>query len=244
MEAIIDPVALPLAWDATWNQWKHLSGAKIGVEGTFVRTGNRYFRSGEWHSSTWWAALPSRLQITVPAGIHEQLETAKRIYHRFGQYQPALERIRVRLEREPLERRTLETLCAELGLPGDVDVAQISWKPDYDRFFYDQLRKRARKLYLLRAEFIMDLERAIVVEVPEVGHATYIFAKPADPDGFVAAYARVTKDDIRTNRGGAAERLGFIGRVMHGRNSRNWLRELRQLIGEAPEHALLPPAAD
>ena len=50
-----------------------------------------------------------------------------------------------RLEREPLEKRVLDRQCTELGIPGDFDVAQISWKPDYDAFFYNQLRRRARR---------------------------------------------------------------------------------------------------
>jgi len=55
----------------------------------------------------------------------------------------------------------------------------ISPKPDYDSFFYNQLRKRSRKLFLFRDEYIFELERAIVVEVPEQGHATYIFSRPS-----------------------------------------------------------------
>jgi hypothetical protein len=42
----------------------------------------------------------------------------------------------------------------------------------------------------------------------------------------------ITRDDIRRNRNNAAERLGFIAPVMHGRNPRTWLRELRARIGE------------
>jgi hypothetical protein len=73
--------------------------------------------------------------------------------------------------------------------------------------------------------------------VPEVGHATYVFAKPTDIDLFVRAYAGTTKEDIRRKRGGAAERLGFAGRVMHGSNRRTWLRELKGRIGENAEFA-------
>jgi hypothetical protein len=61
------------------------------------------------------------------------------------------------------------------------DVAKISWKPDYASFFYEQICKRARNMYLFRDEYIL------IVERPEVGHATYIFAKPDDIEGFVRA---------------------------------------------------------
>jgi hypothetical protein len=238
LEILLDPIVLPLDWDPTWNQWKHLLGAKIGIAATFVASGKYRLRSGEWQLVSWLTALPSRIELTQPADIRGQLEAAKRSYHRFGQYFTALEQIRQRLDREPLERAVLDRLCGELGIPGDFDVAQICWKPDYDPFFYNQLRKRARRMYLFRAEYIMELDRAIVVEVPELGHATYIFASPSDMDAFVRLYAQTTKEDIRNNRDGIAERLGFLGRVTHGANNRTWLRDLKSRVGETVDYAL------
>lgn len=238
VEIFLDPVILPLAWDPTWNQWKHLLGAKVGIEATFVASGKYRLRSNQWELVTWLSALPSRLQVSLPADLRDQVQAANRAYRRFGQYFTALEPIRRRLEHEPLERRELDRLRGQLGIPGDFDVAQISWKPDYDSFFYNQLRKRARKMYLFREEYIMELEHAIVVEVPELGHATYVFAKLNDIDVFVRLYAKTTKEDIRNNCDGIAERLGFLGRVTHGANGRSWLRELRSRIGEAVDYAL------
>lgn len=56
---------------------------------------------------------------------------------------------------------------------------------------------------------------------------------------WVHAYARAVKDDIRQNRANAAEQLGFLGRVMHGRNPRNWLRDLGAKIGEPVDYSLM-----
>jgi hypothetical protein len=238
IEIVLDPVVLPLAWDTTWNQWKHLLPAKIGVEATCVANGKYRLRSGEWNLVSWFSALPSRLELSLPADITGQLQAAKRTYHRFGQYSAAFAEIRLRLEREPLEKTYLDRLCSELGVPGDFDIAQISWKPDYDAFFYTQLRKRARRLYLFRAEYIMELEHAVVIEVPEVGHATYVFTRPPDMDVFVRLYAATTKEEIRKNHSGIAERLGFLGRVTHGANARTWLRDLKLRVGESVDYAL------
>ena len=58
-----------------------------------------------------------------------------------------------------MEREQLRSLCWDLGMPGDFNVAQISWQPDYDEFFYQQLCRRARRLYLFRDEYIFDLPR-------------------------------------------------------------------------------------
>ena len=82
------------------------------------------------------------------------------------------------------------------------------------------------------------MEGAIVVEIPEQWHATYVFSRPSSLDHWVRDYATIAKDDIRRNRATAAERLGFIGRVMHGRNPRTWLRDLRAKIGEAVDYSL------
>jgi len=116
-------------------------------------------------------------------------------------------------------------------------LLRISWRPDYDPFFYRQLSRRARRIYLFRDEYIFDVEKAVVVETPQLGHATYIFTKPRSIDTFLALYTKVTKDDIRRNRNNVAERLGFLGRVIHGTKPRAWLKEVRQRVGEGIDFA-------
>ena len=224
-EVILDPISLPLAFDPTWNQWRHLISTKFGVEATFVKSGKYRLRNGEWHLVHWETALPSRLKITLPRDTQEVLANARKSHHRFGQFFDAIQRIRLRLEREPLERTGIGPRLRRIrAFPADFDIAQISWKPDYDWFYYGQLRKRTRKMFLFRDEYIFELERAIVVEVPQQGHATYVFSRPGNLDQWVRDYARTLKDDLRKNRANVAERLGFLGRVMHGRNPKTWLQ--------------------
>ena len=67
LEFWLDPAALHTIWDRTWNQWKHLLGTKIEVEGTFVQTGKYRKRSGDWDLVIWETALPSRLEVKLPA---------------------------------------------------------------------------------------------------------------------------------------------------------------------------------
>jgi hypothetical protein len=236
LEATVDQSAMPIIWDATWNRWRHLLGAKVELQGTFVQTGKYQRRNGQWSLNKWETALPSRIHVKVPGNIAEQIEAARKGYHRFGKFSDALSQIRARIEREPLEREQLRRLCWELGMPGDFDVAQISWQPDYDAFFYQQLSRRARRLYLFRDEYIFDL-RMIAVETPQLGHATYLFSKPQSIEAFLAAYVATTKGAIRQNRANVAERLGFLGRVVHGSNPRVWLRALKARLGEAADSA-------
>ena len=240
-EVYIDPSLLPVGWDPTWNRWKHLVATKIGITATFVESGKYRHTNGEWHLVRWETALPSRMSLTVPADAHKSLAEARRSFERFGEYYDAIENVRARLQREPLDQSELLDLCRRLGIPPDFDIAQFCWKPDYDPYFYQQLKKRSQNVYLFRDQFIFQLPSAIVAEVPQLGHATYIFAKAGDVREFVDKYARTSRDDIRKNRGNVAQQLCFIGRVMHGSNGRTWNRELRFRIGEAVDYSLSIP---
>ena len=131
-----------------------------------------------------------------------------------------------------MRKRELERTLGQMGVPGDFDVAQITWRPDYDPFFYRQLASRARRQYLFREEFIFEVAGGVVVETPQLGHATYLFGKLRSMEAFLNLYARVRKEDIRRNRENVAAQLGFLGRIVHGVNPRVWLKELRARLGE------------
>jgi hypothetical protein len=237
LEVLFDQTSLPLLWDSSWNQWKHRLGTEIGVKATFVHGGKYYHRADAWNLAQWETALPSRIEVALPSNIVEQIADARKTHHRLGEFSEALGLIRARIESAPVERTDLQKLCAELGIPADFDISLITWKPDYDAFYYKQLSKRAGRLYLFQSEYIFDLESAVIIETPRLGHATYLFSKPINMTGFLALYGSVTKDDIRHNRSNVAERLGFLGRLIHGLNPRGWLKELKLRFGEAVDYA-------
>jgi hypothetical protein len=133
----------------------------------------------------------------------------------------------LRLEHRAIERAELEKLCSTLRLPGDFDVAQISWRADYDPFFYHQLSARAAGFTC----FATNTSSTVVVETPQLNHATYVFAKPRSIDSFLAVYTGITKDDIRRNRKNIAEKLGFLGRVIHGTNPERGSRKSGSVWG-------------
>jgi hypothetical protein len=155
-ELYLDPSLLPLGWDPTWNQWKHLVGTKIGITATFVESGKYRNRNGEWGLVKWETALPRRIRVTVPSDVDRSLAEARRLYQRFGQYHNAIEHVRVRIQSQPMDERDLSDLCRRLGIPSDFDIAQFCWKPDYDPYFYQQLKKRSQNVYLFRDEYIFD----------------------------------------------------------------------------------------
>ena len=237
LELVVDQATMPLVWDESWNRWKHLLAAKVEIDATFVQTGKYRIKRGEWALVQCDSALPSRLNVKLPSNVQGEVARARETYHRFGQYSEAFDRIRARIEHEPVEKRELDRLLAQLGVPPDFDVAQLSWRPDYDPFFYRQLAKRARRLYLYRDEYIFETMVGAVVETPQLGHATYLFAKPASMENFLAHYVQTNKEDIRANRNNVAERLGFLCRIVHGVDARRWVKELRAKLGE-PTKAL------
>ena len=232
LEVLFDQSAIAVPWSATWNQWKHLLGAKVRVKGTFIQSGTYRHKKGEWELVTRRTALPSRMVVAIPADLLEQVDRTRQTYHRFGEFTDLLSQIRRRLETTPLEREELRLLCSGLGIPADFDVSLITWKPDYDPFYYKQLYGRARRVYLFRSEYIFDLERAVVVETPQLGHATYVFSKPTAMANFLALYRLSSRDDVLRNRANVAENLGFFCRLIHGSSPRNWLKELRARLGE------------
>ena len=232
LEIIVDQAAMPLVWDATWNQWKHLLDADAHVQATFLRTGVYRMKNREWSFVTWEKSLPSRTRVKLPADISERIQAARRRHHIFGQHADFFARLRARIEREPVEKSVIERLCGEAGFPGDFDVKQITWEAGYDVFYYHELLKRARTAYFFRDEYVFELEKTIAIEKPQSGHATYLFARPQNLERFLALYSSVRREDIRRNRGNVAERLAFVARIGHGMHPHVWLKELGLRLGD------------
>lgn len=232
LEVVVDQAAMPLVWDPTWNQWKHLLDATVRVQATFLLSGVYRMNDGEWSLVTWEKSLPSRIKVTLPPDINERIEAARRRHHILGQHSDFFAGLRARIEREPVAKSEIKRLFGEVGIPGDFGVEQITWEAGYDAFYYRELLKRSRAVYLFRDEFIMELEKAIAVEKPESGYATYLFAKPERIEQFLGTYAAVTRDDIRRNRHNVAELLRFLSRVPHGAKHETWLNELKVFLGE------------
>ena len=118
------------------------------------------------------------------------------------------------------------------AVPADFDVAQINWKPDYDPFYYQHLLVRAERLYLFRDQYLFLLPSVLVAETPQAGHATYLFSRPDSLADFFRLYRATTREEILKNRNNAADRLGFLGRMVHGIDKQGWVDGLKTWLGE------------
>ena len=90
LEITFDQAAMPLSWDSTWNQWKHLLGTKVSVKAAFIESGKYQHRNEAWRLVSWETALPSRMEAILPVNIAEQINEARQTHHRFGQFAEAL----------------------------------------------------------------------------------------------------------------------------------------------------------
>src|SRR5262249_28434168 len=102
LEVWLDTNLLPgLDWNLTWNHWKHWLRSRIEVDATLVHAGKYRFRNGEWILRQWYAALPSRLRVSLPDTLSDDIEQARSIHELLGQHAELVRQIRIKLEKQP-----------------------------------------------------------------------------------------------------------------------------------------------
>jgi hypothetical protein len=170
--------------------------------------------------------------MTVPDRLQADVERARGIHELLGRYSEFVHRVREQAQRQPLDASDVQSWLDQLGAPPDLRPEYLCWKPDFDEYYFAQLRKRAVTWFLFREEFLFVLPGTIISEIPMPGHATYVFASPSDRENFLHRYERTSRNEIRQNAGNVASELGFVGRVVRGRKRKRWLAEVLKLAGE------------
>jgi hypothetical protein len=233
LEVWLDANLLPgLNWDLTWNHWRQWLQSRVEVDATFVRTGKYRLQKGEWILLTWYAALPSRLRVTMPDGIADDVHRARAIHTLLGEHASVVESIRAEVQKQPVEYVQIQDWFDRLGTSTHLKPQHVTWRPDYDPYYFEQLRRRSRTWFLFASEYLFVWPGVLISEVPQLSRATYVFAKPNDIQAFMRDYSRATREDIRRNRNNVATQLGFIGRVVRGRKKKRWLTDVLKLAGE------------
>lgn len=237
LEVWLDSNLLPgIQWDLTWNHWKHWLRSRIEVVATFVHAGKYRLQKGEWILRNWHVALPSRLRVTVPEGITKDVERAKAIHALLGQHTDALGKIRAEIEKQPVEHVQIQEWFDRLGASPHLRPQHVTWRPDYEPYYFEQLQKHSLTWFLFREEYLFLWPHVLISEVPQPGHATYVFAKPADVGEFMKRYSHATREDVRHNRNNTGGDLEFVGRVVRGRKKKRWLADLLKLAGEKADY--------
>ena len=237
LEVWLDSNVLPgLGWDLTWNHWKQWLRTRIEIEATFVHAGKYRLYNGEWILQKWHAALPSRLQVHALTNVAEDIQHAQAIHALLGEHADLVQRIRNECEKNPIEHTQVERWFDQVNASAHLKPHHVTWRPDYEPYYFDQLRKRSRTWFLFRDEYLFVWRNVLVAEIPQPGHATYLFAKPENQDDFLERYARLTREDIRRNRGNLATALGFVGRVVRGKRKKRWLADVLKQAGEKADY--------
>ena len=237
LEVWLDSNVLPgLGWDLTWNHWKHWLRTRIEVQATFVHAGKYRLYNGEWILRKWQAALPSRLQVHASSNVPEDLQHAQTIHALLGEHADLVQHIRNQCEKIPIEHTQVERWFDHVNASAHLKPHHVTWRPDYEPYYFDQLRKRSRTWFLFRDEYLFVWRNVLVAEIPQPGHATYLFAKPVNLGEFLERYAKLTREDIRRNRDNLATVLGFVGRVVRGKRKKRWLADVLKQAGEKADY--------
>lgn len=237
VEVLLDGNHLPgVQWELTWNQWKHWLKSRIEVEATMVHAGKYRFRKGEWILRPWFAALPSRIQVSLPADLAGDVERAQAIHKLLGEHADLVTRVRAELVKQPVEHTVIQQWLDQLAVSPYLKPHHITWLPNYEAYYFDQLRRRSRTWFLVRDEYLFVWTNVLIAEVPQQGYATYLFARPKSMEEFMRHYAGTTREDVRHNRNDVATRLGFIGRVVRGRRKKRWLNDVLKHAGEKADY--------
>jgi hypothetical protein len=237
LEVWLDANLLPgLKWDRTWNHWRQWLQSRIEVDATFVRTGKYRIRNGEWILATWHAALPSRLRVTMPDGIADDVHRARAIHALLGEHANVVEKIRAEVQKQPVEHIQIQDWFDGVGASKQLKPQHVTWQRDYDPYYFEQLRERSRTWFLFGSEYLFVWPHVLISEVPQLGHATYVFARPSDIQALMRDYSRATREDIRRNQNNVATELGFVGRVVRGRKKKRWLIDVLNFAGEKADY--------
>ena len=229
-------VVATLNWDLTWNHWKHWLRTRIEVEATFVHAGKYRLYNGEWILRKWQAALPSRLHARVPSTVAEDVQHAQAIHALLGEHADLVQHIRTQCEKAPIENTQIEVWFNQVNASAHLKPHHVTWRADYEPYYFEQLRKRSQTWFLFRDEYLFVWRNVLVAEIPQPGNATYLFVKPDNHDDFLERYAKLTREDIRRNRGNLSTELGFVGRVVRGKRKKRWLADVLKQAGEKADY--------
>lgn len=89
-----------------------------------------------------------------------------------------VEKIRTEVEKQPVEHARIQDWLDRLRASMHLKPQHVTWCPDYEPYYFEQLRKRSATWFLFREEYLFAWSDVLISEIPQPGHATYVFKKP------------------------------------------------------------------
>jgi hypothetical protein len=221
---------LPFAFDGHSNQWKHYLDIAVDVEADFILTGRfAKTRSGAWQETRWMEPIPSTLCIRLDPDYLAKIEAARTVCRRIGQAAQVVSQIRTWLSQRLLSLDEIRTLLVKQGF-GDLEPYQVIWQAGHDPFYFHYLNHKAEATFVYGEEFIFVLKDVVVIEFPGRGHATYFFRRPRNIEAFLRNYGSCHREAIIKNIDQAGEKLGFISRINHRPDRKEWAQQVEEKL--------------
>ena len=225
-----DSSLLAMWWTDEWNTWAHLALGSVTVKAMFwQQTRFRRTETG-FERRIWSQPIQSTLAVQNASSVAPRFEAARAFWEHFHPHADTVALLRARLEQEAIEAQQAADWCQAHGVRPPIEARWINWEPDYEETFYRELAARARAVYLFRNEYLFVFDEAIVSEIPQAGHASYIFRPNTSLDAFLASYAHTTRHAIRTEPKTARKGLGYVGRIPHVKDLAAWIARIEGTV--------------
>lgn len=225
-----DSSLLPMQWTDEWNTWAHLALGSVTVKAIFwQQTRFRRTETG-FQPRIWSQPFQSTLAVQNPSSVAPRFDAARSFWEHFHPHADIVALLRARLEQEAIEARQAAAWCQVHGVRPPVEARWINWERDYEEAFYRELATRARAVYLFRNEYLFVFDQTVVSEIPQAGHASYIFQPNTSLNSFLRSYAQTTRHAIRTQPKNARKRLGYAGRIPHVKDLSAWIARIEGTV--------------
>lgn len=203
---------LPFESSFVFETLKHKFEGVVRVTGVFRK-------SGKWDAAAqkvveWW--IPDNAQ-SIKAKFFGDIEQIRKVYADWVEAQDYLELLEELRLRPMWNLKEAKDIHRKAGISVDAeDIISKFWKRFYDRNFYDFLRELAKdeeNVFMTDNYFIFRINKRIVIERPEYGAATYIFADQ-DIEALVVKF-EVTKKLEIIREETIQQEMKFKGRALH-----------------------------
>jgi hypothetical protein len=231
-----DSAVLPLQWTEDWNTWVHLTLGSTTVKAAFWQQTRFHRVETGFQATTWSQPFASTLTIQNPASFASRFAAARAFWQHFHPHAEVVALLRARIEQEPVESDQAAQWCLSRGVRAPVDARLINWEPDYEESYYQELAVRAKAVYLFRNEYLFLFGDTIISEIPQSGHASYIFHPPNSLEAFLRNYARTTRHGIRSEPTTAKTTLGYCGRIAHAKDMGVWISKIERTFASPIKH--------
>jgi hypothetical protein len=216
-----------MRWTDEWNTWAHLALGSLSVKARFWQQTRFRRTEAGFQSKICSQPFQSTLVVQNPSSIAPRFAAARAFWEHFHPHADIVALLRARLEHEAIEARQAAEWCHAHGVRSPVEARWINWEPDYEESFYRELAARAGAVYLFRSEYLFVFDQTVVSEIPQAGHASYIFRPSTSLNSFLQSYAQTTRHAIRTEPKNARETLGYAGRIPHQKDLSVWIARIQ-----------------